>query len=81
VILHDPVQNKILPTLLMLPAERNYESQTVRTAFVTQMKTPYIPSMTEGQLVEPTVFLRWDKRQIVATLPAVRLTFVRGESK
>lgn len=81
VILHDPVQNKILPTLLMLPAERNYESQTVRTAYLTQLKNPYTPNMTEGQLVEPTVFLHWDKRQIVATLPTVRLTFLRGDSK
>lgn len=80
VVFHDPVRRRTLPGLPMMPAERTYESQTVRVAFATVMKKPYTPVVTEGQLLEPTVFMHWDKRQIAAALRPVPVKFLRSES-
>jgi len=81
VVFHDPIRRKTLPGLPMMPTERASESQTVRTSFATVMKKPYTPTVTEGQLLEPTVYMHWDKRQIVATLPPVPVRFVRSENQ
>jgi len=81
VVLHDPVSGKVFPALPIKPGERSYESQTVRSSFGTIMTKPYTPNVTEGQLLQPTVYMHWDKRQIVAVLRPVPLKFLRGEEQ
>lgn len=81
VIFHDPVRNKKFPALPIIAAGRTYESQTVRTQFANGMKKPYVPELTENQLLHPTLYLHWDKRVIIATLPPVQVAFVRTEDE
>ncbi|MBI5867231.1 MAG: hypothetical protein HZB43_02905 [candidate division Zixibacteria bacterium] len=77
VIFHDPIRNKTFPSLPILAAERNYESQTVRTRFLNAMSKPYVPTLTENQVLHPTLYLHWEKRVIVAALPPVPVGFLR----
>ena len=80
-IIRDVATAKVFPTLRIKPAERSFESQTVRTSYGTILVNPPTPDVTEGQLMQPTIYMHWDKRQIVAVLPPSRLQYVRGEKK
>jgi hypothetical protein len=81
VVFRDPLRQQVFPGLQMMPAERAYESQTVRTTFATVMKKPYTPTVTEGQPLEPTIFFHWDKRQAIGTFPRIPVSFLRTEAE
>lgn len=79
-VLHDPVKNRDLRTFQMLSFQRAYEGGTVRTQFLPNTAEAFrqSPDLEEGQLLEPTLYLTWDHRHIVASVPAVRLSFLRN---
>jgi len=80
VIFHDPVKNRNLRTMPMLAFQRSYEEQTVRTQFLPNMADALrqSPDLTEGQLLEPTIFLSWDGRQFIVSEPGIAVTFMRN---
>jgi hypothetical protein len=77
---HDPVRNRDLRSMPMLAFQRTYEDQTVRTQFLPNMADAkrQSPDLTEGQALVPTVYLSWDGRIIIASMPPVTLTFERN---
>jgi len=81
VVFRDPLRKEVFPGLPMMPTERSYESQTVRTTFATVMNKPYTPTVTEGQPLEPTIYFHWDKRQVIATIHRIPLSFLRTEAE
>ena len=64
----------------MLAFQRSYDEQTVRTQFLPNMADAFrqSPDLTEGQSLEPTIFLSWDGRQIIVSVPAVVVRFMRN---
>jgi hypothetical protein len=81
VVLHDPVRNKNLRTIPMLAFQRTYEEQTVRTQFLANMAEVHrqSPELTEGQELVPTIYLSWDGRLIIASMPSITLSYVVEE--
>lgn len=79
VVFHDPLKGRDLPALQMLAYQRDYSEQTVRTQFVANMGDAYrrSPDLTEGQDLVPTIYLSWDDRVIVASMPPVKVTFIK----
>lgn len=80
VILHDPVKDRDLRAVPMLSFQRTYEGGTVRTQFLANMAERHrqSPDLEEGQLLEPTIHLTWDERHIVASVPPIRLAYMRN---
>jgi hypothetical protein len=78
---HDPVKNRDLRSMPMLAYQRAYDNQTVRTQFLLNMADAYrqSPDLTEGQALSPTIYLSWDRRIIIASMPPVTLSFVRTQ--
>jgi hypothetical protein len=79
IVFHDPVKNRDLRSIPMLAFQRTYDEQTVRTQFLANMGDAYrqSPDLTEGQQLVPTIYLSWDSRLIIASMPSVTMSYVK----
>lgn len=57
VVFFDPIKKIQLPALKMLSSERHTEKGVVRTRFTNNMAVVHSPDLTEGQPLEPSVFI------------------------
>jgi len=79
VALHDPVKNRDLRAIPMLSYQRSFDEQTVRTQFLANMADTFrqSPDLAEGQELVPTIYLSWDGRIIIASMPPVEVTYLK----
>jgi len=79
VVLYNPAEKSNLRRIPMLAFERTYDKQTVRTNFLSNMADPYrqSPKLTDGQELVPTIYLTWDGRTIVASMPPVAVSYIK----
>jgi hypothetical protein len=57
VVFFDPIKKIRLPALKMLSSERHTEKGVVRTRFTNNMAVVHSPDLTEGQPLEPGVYI------------------------
>ncbi len=74
-VLYDPIKSRRLPALPILSFQRSYENQTVRTLYYANSASKYriSPDLNDGQPLNPTLYLTWDERTIIAELPPLTL--------
>lgn len=77
VVLYDPIKKRNLKAIHMLAFQRTVDEQTVRTQFLANMGDAYrqSPDLTEGQELNPTIYLSWNGRIIIASMPPVTLAY------
>jgi len=77
VVFHDPVKKRDLRALAMLSFRRTADGQTVRTQYATNLGERFrrSPDLIEGQDLVPTIYLSWDGKIIIASMPPVKLTY------
>lgn len=80
VLLRDPVGHKAIHSMPLLSFQRNYEDGTVRTQFLENLidANRQSPDLIEGQRLDMTIFMSWDGRQMIATMPPATLAFLRN---
>lgn len=74
-VMSDPIKNRRLPALPILSFKRSYENETVRTLYYANTAGQYriSPDLDDGQPIDPTLYLTWDDRTIIAELPLLPL--------
>ena len=79
VIARDPLNHRRIRTFHMLSFQRSYENERVRTQFLANQGDAYrqSPELVENQELDLTVYMTWDQRHLVASLPPTTLKFVQ----
>ncbi|MBD3297617.1 MAG: hypothetical protein GF341_03100 [candidate division Zixibacteria bacterium] len=74
-VFYDPIKSRRLPALPILSFQRSYENQTVRTLYNANSATKYriSPDLDDGQPLDPTLYLTWEERTIIAEFPPITL--------
>jgi hypothetical protein len=77
-VVYDPVKKKVYPGQPLLSMERGYTENTVRTTFLPNLAILQEPELDEGQPIEVTMYMTWDRRTIISTFPALPTRYLRG---
>lgn len=77
VVFYDTVNKRRLPPLPMLSVRRGYENQAVRTVFTPDLADPVEPELTEGQMLDPSVYFTWDGRTLIIDANPIPVTILK----
>jgi hypothetical protein len=76
IVFYDPVRKVRIPKVPMLSSRRAFEAPNVRTVFASDGTKEFTVDLDEGQLLEPTVYMTWDKRTLIVTALPTTVSFL-----